>query len=1547
MGCNSKLNTLQHLRKIEVIDDKRVISTDKLTEFNRLNNVYTNEAKTIYGVNLDGKLFTIEKRKHPIKGTTIYRAIPNEEMFEGIDKAIIMEQQRIIDEETDYDFLADYAPSELKPEFKKYIEYKRNLIDRLNSRLNQIKIQKKRYSTDSEKLKELEALKRQIELRLEGTEEIPGLQAELKALEEGKGINTLSFLADRDIERLASLVESTNSQDLSEAREIINFYTKLGTFSTSEPHLLFRKEDLFNSNGELIADPTVVEGMKALKEKVQVYDNMVQQKEQEAIVELVNNNRKVQETFGEEIKFDYETLFSTKQGLKDATFYDMFVMDITNGIGSDNGLIPQVMMNLLQNEFESKLTYAKSVEERVNALQNKVEDKLRELGYGQNIIQHSQGVLYDLFRAKNENGLYTDGITQRFTAEYDKFLQDTYRIFSEKIKEAQLEENPEKKAQKYAEAYQQKINRFKQNTEILDIARLPELMQSEEAKAFGIKPVEDEAYVKKIKSLLGEQGYLEEIEKQKKLLKEYQSNLEVEIDALIAEEGVESKDQLSEKGKSRIETWELQNNPFTFVESYKSGKKIVKGNRYINSTMKYNHPVPKKIKSKLTIKDGRVQESPGEDSGFYDSRFETIEEHEVLKQFHDLLMEVSNKMYEVLPPEIRRKFNPSSIPQLEKNWREHISSAYKETEGSMFYKFVQALKAMWEYFVRNNFTSGVQSNLSYAPTDINGRPQYKVNASFLKSNKAVIDAKYQQELLRLKQALAGYGSTDRLSKFDTFALNTINQEALEVLAENLGVQPTVDSIAKRLNISTTDNIELGAVLKDGITHQIVAQNSLDLPKIMKYYSYVSMEYAARQESLPLIDMLKKHYEQIKATATTNTGEAITNARSGETRLEGLRTNANRQMESWFERAVLGNYDKKRRLDTRAKRAIKVPASIAEKRDRLKGAILGEKFLTTGEKEIRRRLEQVIQNIDNELKEATEDEAASLNMIKDRTQQSIDNLGRSYSGQAVIDSIFKFIRFKGLGFNLSSGITNFMEGQIANFISASSGDYFSSEQLYRANQIILSPTKYAYANEKKKAKLLMERYRILQDARNELQKAESKNTFLKKSKNIVSDPYFVTTYVEFRNQAPLMIAKLLDTEITGKDGQTSSVWDAINSDGTLKEDFATEENKKNWEEAKGKAYQDFASTMKKMIVNTHGDYDELRGNMASETTAGKAVLMFKRWMARQFYQRFAKGGQTDIEVGIDNYKGRYLSHNRTTAGMHSLLLGSIAFGPLGGLIMGVAGAGAGHMFGTKTSEGIFKDGFSFGKQILRDLARVSPVGRKQLEKGRTQYIEQLREAGIDERDIKNMMSNSAEAALLLSLMLLTLLVKAALKDNDGDDEDEDLWHNLVVNRLSQIIGQTTMYTNPPEALKATVGGSDLSVGRFFSDMGKFFETFTTGEWTYKEGPMAGQSKLRKDFARAFSPSITRDWVSGDGFYSFGFGSQGKKQFEPLYIDDWFENSEDLAKSDTKGIRAEYRYELRESGDYEEKEISKMVNDKYPPKKKDQTYTELLLQYESVE
>ena len=66
---------------------------------------------------------------------------------------------------------------------------------------------------------------------------------------------------------------------------------------------------------------------------------------------------------------------------------------------------------------------------------------------------------------------------------------------------------------------------------------------------------------------------------------------------------------------------------------------------------------------------------------------------------------------------------------------------------------------------------------------------------------------------------------------------------------------------------------------------------------------------------------------------------------------------------------------------------------------------------------------------------------------------------------------------------------------------------------------------------------------------------------------------------------------------------------------------------------------------------------------------------------------------------------------------------------------------------------------------------------------------------------------------------------------------------------------------------------------------------------------------------------------------------QRQFQPSPFDSWFLGSEEKAKKAVRGMRAEYRKELEDQG-YMEKDVNQMLNKKFPPKRKGETYEEML-------
>lgn len=1536
MVCDSRKNATNELSKRGIIDTSLNLKEGKFNEFSKANIELSKSAKDKYGVYMGGTLFSLQEVGENL------RVVPDKEMFSAIDAAM---NTVVVDD--DFGKLNDVSFDEqFTPGYEKLTLFKKSLISRLENRLSKIIANKKKFSTDASKIKELIKQEHAIRERLEGDphNDINGLSKELSMLENSPPIEKLNYYAREDFDRLEVLAGSELIEDLQEAESIIRFYEALGTVEVGVMNPLFTQLDMFDTVGNTLLPKEVLSVVHELKDIAIGHKNIIDQKKKEAVMGILNSSEKVRGVFKDGVK--YEEVFHTKNGLKDASWVDMFLMDVTNGTFSHNGIVPQVMMGILQDTMEKHLVYAKKVETRITDIQGDLEEKLAELGYSITVRGVGTSTSYELFRAKNNNGQFEDSVTQRYTTNYTNEKDKMMYKFRAENKAAEALEDTVARGKATLQAYAKRDNWLRQNTRVLDIDKIPEIVNNVDFKDLSSTFKEDLEYTQNLKSLLGEQGYKEEVAKQTKLLYEYKAALEVYKDGVLTESSVSEEKDLPDKLKRKIDIWEKKNNPFVFVDSYNKGATITSGKLQLNSTSKFNYAVPRKNKIQVHISDGSLAyKETSESTGYFDERFKIIESNPALKEFHEVVMDSIEMMYDVYPQSVRSRFNSSSLPALQKDVVDLLTdknTALTQRLTSSSVDLYDKIKGLAGMKVISNEKDG---NID----PITGKPDTIVSSGFLKANKQEINKRFSVEILRLKQAM-GINLVGDSNKNLTYNLSRVSHEAISIIAENLGVEASYEAIDKALPSTDLRTANIEEILKSGITDQVIKGNTFDLPKVVKLFSYLTMEYAARQESLPAIEMLKKHYNEIKGQETDRLGRPIINKVTGETRLEKERIRATRQMQSWIDRAVLGNYEAKNEIgNSKVKNSINLELTPDEEKDLFKTKLktfFNGRIYDTEEKLLKKKIPKIKDSLKNiiEDKDSSPEEKSEAGSALKKLELLEENLGKHVTFTTLVDAILNYVRFLRLAYNLSSSVTNFIEGQLSNQIVASSGDYFKEEHIYRANHIVkgsfLKSITFgkAVTTGAKKARILMDRYRVLQDASNELQKASSKSNFSKLSQ---LSPYEITKRTEYLNQTPLMIATLLDKTLIGKNGEESNIWDAMTPEGVLKDEFATEENKANWERADGKDYNNFSSHLKKTIVNTHGDYDELRGIMASEYMTGKILLSMKKWIGRQIYQRFASVEQTDLEVGVKDFKGRYLSHNRSTGLLHGSVIGAMGiglFGPIGMLVGGGVGVVTAALWGSSTQANILTELSFSTKELFLSIMRMSVnnlTGKATI--GETDYSVL---GDISQRDINNMKSNFAEMAALLAMQGMYLIVKGLFYDEDDEEDSiKRRTHNLLANRLMTLSAQSSMYVNP-STWEDVVGGVTvldflMDVTKVASDVGEAIE----GKDVTATGINAGKSALAKSASKIFLPGVFKSGL--------GFKTQTERQFSSSPMDDWFKSEETNAKSSAAIYRAKYRRELYDKGGFSKKEILHKVNQKFNPKGRNETYIETLARYELVD
>jgi hypothetical protein len=535
----------------------------------------------------------------------------------------------------------------------------------------------------------------------------------------------------------------------------------------------------------------------------------------------------------------------------------------------------------------------------------------------------------------------------------------------------------------------------------------------------------------------------------------------------------------------------------------------------------------------------------------------------------------------------------------------------------------------------------------------------------------------------------------------------------------------------------------------------------------------------------------------------------------------------------------------------------------------------------------------------------------------------------------------------------------MEGQTANMIIAARGDYFEPDLIYAANHIVKGSilknlNKRIATPGSLKTRVFMDRWDVLQDASNELQKASTKSAF---SRLGVLEPYEGTRRTEYLNQAPLMVAMMMDINIKDKDGNESTLWEAVDEEGKLIDGFNTEENINNWEKSQGQEYKDFKSKLTKLIVDAHGDYDQLRGNMASEYSTGKAFLMFKRWLSRQVYQRFASVGYTepdadgnrerifqdDLESEIKDFGGRYWSHTQASGMIHGAILGIgglslVGAGPLGLFLGSAVGALGGKLYGAKSNLSFLEDLAITGKNMAMTMMAIpinNVVGEAKI---KVDSVDEMTgNYRITERDAKNMRANLVEMSITLAWIGFILGTKALLfDDEDEPDDPRRMVHNLLANRFMTLSSQAGMYLAPSDFYENTLGS--MALMRFFDDVQKtgfYAAKAIEGRDILAAGPNAGESALYNQTLKTFFPAVGRDLTNilvRGNIPTGGFGTAMGGQFMPMHYDDWFDGAYTKAHRKVKRLRSERTIELQKDHSIPVKDITKILDKELPYPKK---------------
>jgi hypothetical protein len=1409
-------------------------------------------------------------------------------------------------QETDADMVLDYD---------KLVKFKKNLLNTLNNRIANLKSFINTL-TDKNKVKENTKLLEELQERANVLDQ--EIYNEKNAGE--TSLQKLKFQAERDLQRLDRLLNPNEGltddyENLQEARKILNFYKALelvrnkvdvdnNAFSV---HPFFNIEEILGPDGNPILSDEVAAVFNNIAAEFKKREKPYNDRQKVLLEKIINSNPKVREEIGEK---SYDELM---ENLDDASYVDMWMMEANRGIFSKNGLIPQVALEIIQDNDTEALSKHKTFEEKHNELLPKVRAALKRLNTG--LLSGFKGVSYKIFFQQLLPGKTGNKIVNRFSQDYFDKLSDVLYRFKESLLKAQAlspselnDEGDEIRKKAINSAYEAKQKWFRENTMMLDVRKLPEIAAI--FPEFELQYQDDGGkHKQELIAQLGQIGYKEQLNKQVNEIKKFIAWRDSIQEMFLEQKNAESIGDLTKEELNELKITLGIHNPFNAAAYFYDNEKLKIGGKFENSSMNYNITVPRKYTAEALINaNGKLTISPTQNkTGFYDKNYETIESDKDLKAYYDLISERMEQVSEIFPEEIRKNLFSGSLSMIRKT----VAEILTDPNIPILKKISKTLNQIYEG-IKLGFGVNLDEGIHQDTLDvITNRAEPKVNSSFLNNNKEAISERFDIVRRKLNNELRKAGLPLRVNKYTEILTDALPYPVVKLLAEKLGIPATTNALKAKFG----EKIKVGDVLYKLTISDIVEENSLDLPKIVKYYSMMGAEYEARQKSLPLISILKQHYNQIK-----------TSLKAGQT----LRTRANTQFESWFNRVVLGNQFEE-------KYGVESQSTLEEKKtakDKVNAFFKG-RLLSGQEETMRRDINSLIDDIDKQivdlLQEGTVESQVKINKLqseKDKLITKREGLGKRRALSKGIDSLLGHVRFLGLGYKLSSMVTNFLEGQIANMTIAATGDYFEPRHYYRAMHIvkgsmIKNATLGKYATKgAKKTRIFADRFDILQDSTNELQKASQKTAL---SYVDYVTPYTGNKRVEYLNQTPLMDAIMLNTEITGLNGEKSSLWDALDENCKLLPKFRTEENIEAWEQGRGEKAQEFKKNVSNAITTAHGNYDKLRGIMAKESVAGKVILMFKTWMGSQLYQRLAIE-QDDLSANAKGYKGRYRSHTKSSALLHGALIGGVFAGAPGAALGAGFGLALAIYKGKAISQTEQKDSLFILKEttfLLKSLVRktigtpINLIAGRELISEYSNYDKLVGE-NFTERDKKNMRALIAEMSIQLSLLGLGLLVKNLYWDDDDDEEDpKRIQHNILMNYVNQLQGSAAGYIILPNSYETLFGRVGLF--DFANNVGKVvveLEGLQSDNDISTTGSNKGESKLLKALKKVTLPAIlTQD--------AFGFETLGSRQFSPTFYDDWFWDDEKKAKRIMEQKRAVVRTELEKEG-IPEKEIQKLLD-----------------------
>lgn len=1069
---------------------------------------------------------------------------------------------------------------------------------------------------------------------------------------------------NKDIAFMKSLIATPTLENLHLAQAYIDYFKSISNYSGSNISNTF----IVDTSDPNLIDPDIRKILDKLTVEVQNAEGDMVQAKKDYLLEIIDDSDILKTMFGNDAEEIRDIILAIDKNTKEQTQKDLdkfskYILSADTSFGTKD-LLGQLIVNVLKEKKASTKVEANQFIQAISNIEDKVKQELSKLGFGITYFsklpllgKHISEVSYDLFYQKTSKGNKTGRLIGKFAHKWfhdvSRFLRKSIQEFDTAIANGDIAKANQVLAEKY--------NWLNDRVDFVELGKLPEVINNPNFSMFSqyFNQAESAQYSADLKAKIGEYEYKKLVQQQVTFLEQYIYNLTVDLNELMQDHQVSSPAQLPMDIVHQYNISAKRKNPFEFINSHNSGQQGrvdymigQTGNQY-QSLINYNTYIPKQQIQSYNAITNQVNTI---DSGYYDANFSTIENNPTLLEFWETISEATEWMNNNLN-DANTPLSHNSLLRMEKSFTDVLLSKNTGILNKAIF-----LKKSTASFLKGLFTKPIR-NISESD---------KVALTNVQTLQGPVENRFNTILMALSNALG-----TKVVSGTNIDLNTLTPKAIDI------IEKVTELPINTLKAQYGDTFNAG-VLREALTNQVMEEQTFNLPVMLRAYLDATGTYKAQKEALPMVNILKDLYEDIKAE-TPQTNKVIAKAqnaiakytgRKRASNLQNRRVNAEQRMNYWIDKAVK-NRGEDNMSDLQYYWGKLGKTYTPEEKLFLQQAkeylTQLEDNLVTAEDAITNFNPNTATPTSKSLSELEEDRDVIKNEIE-HIKHIIENTGHYYALSAAYDTIAsKLVIFKGLAWGIKAQIMNRLQG-IHSALIHDTGRYWTQGNIFPAMAFVNRkgirrlPGMHSYKQEVRKAKLLIEMLGILQDATNELDRAKNNSGLRGWTKK--ANPFYLTEYVEWHNQTPMVLAMLMDQYIespTLKDEAGNPIkvpvfnsekreiklqgggiytmeygFPAYNVEKgklVLKSDFASEENKNTWMNFSTKQGTEVYNRIDTTLAHLNGDYRKDAAIYAKKGAFGRSMLTFKSWVGMNYYVRFAKN-TTNLNLGLKDFDGAY-------------------------------------------------------------------------------------------------------------------------------------------------------------------------------------------------------------------------------------------------------------------------------------------------------------------